>query len=346
MSEPAISLARYAQRIGYRDCAFFGVHHGGDDDWECRRVWSKSQRDMVEWALREAQEEIEAEIGYHLAPSWIVAERHPYGDPLVLNTGHVIAGGVKSDTVLADSVAPDYSADPATITAPLGTCAPGDARVFLEDTDIEVTPSGYTVAGGNITFVVPWCRLVAERYLDNPEGGWDYANAATWRAPAVDVRCISNDPSMQAVLIWRHNCNAFCAQRGCRDYRATACLYVRDGKRGIVDVTRADYAAGIWTATTSGSCCRGVPQWVEVSYQSGLTTLTRQAEDTIIRLAHAKMPEEPCGCNVTQRLWERDRHTPEILTRERINCPFGMSDGAWTAWRFARSMALGRASVL
>jgi len=58
------------------------------------------------------------------------------------------------------------------------------------------------------------------------------------------------------------------------------------------------------------------------------------------------MPEEPCGCEVAQRLWRRDRHVPEVLTRERINCPYGLSDGAWQAWRFTQSMKLVRGRVL
>jgi len=76
---------------------------------------------------------------------------------------------------------------------------------------------------------------------------------------------------------------------------------------------------------------------VRVNYYDGKQYLSRQMEDAIVRLAHAKMPDEPCGCDVAQRMWKRDRNVPEVLTRERINCPFGMSDGAWIAWQFTRS---------
>ncbi len=345
---PAVPLARYAERIGYRDCAFWGVRHASDEDWECRRVWSKAQRDMVEWALRQAQELIEAEVGYFLVPSWVEDERHPYGDPLLLTWGYAIAGGVRSDVLVGNSVAPNYSADPATVTVPLGaTYSAADLRIYHEDTDIEVTPTGYTVSGGNVIFTVPLCRLVAPAYADNPSDGWDHAGSATWRAAAVDVRAVTNDTSTQGTLIWRHECTALCAQRGCSDYRRTACVYVRNGRLGIVDLTRADYAAGTWTPTAlcSGDC-RGLPQWAEVSYYSGLPALSRQAEDAIIRLAHTLLPEEPCGCEVTQRLWQRDHNVPQALTPERANCPWGPSDGAWYAWKQAQTMKLVRGGVL
>lgn len=342
---PAVTLARYAERIGYRDCAFWGVRNAGDDAFECRRVWTKSQRDMVEWALLEAQEEIEREIRYFLRPKWVTSERHTYGDPLLLDWGYVIEGGVVADTMVAADEPVDYSADPAIVgPLPVGTCALADLHLFHHDTDQEITPSDVSLSGGNVTFEIPWCRLVDPAYQDNPENGWDYSDVATWGANTVDVRCIANDPSTQGVLVWRHNCSTVCASRGCSDYRRTACLYVRDSKLGIVDLTRANYASGVWTATNecSNACCCDTPCWAEVSYHAGLTPITRQAEDTVIRLAHAKMPEEPCGCDVTQRLWRRDRQEPTVFTRERLNCPFGLSQGAWTAWRFAQTMRLVR----
>jgi hypothetical protein len=35
----------------------------------------------------------------------------------------------------------------------------------------------------------------------------------------------------------------------------------------------------------------------------------------------------------------RDRKQSEVLTRERLNCPFGPSDGPWFAWRWRRRIA-------
>lgn len=339
---PAVPLWRYAYRVGYRETAFFGVMHPDNHLWACRQVWSKSQREAVAWALLEAQEEIEVEVGYPLVPKWFTDERLVYRRNLRTRQAEVIAGGVISDTMLAAGEAVDYSADPATVTVTVGTCVEDDLHLFLPGTDIEVTPSEVAVVAGAATFSIPWARLVAEDYLDNPTDGWDYNDVATWGTGTLDVRCITNDPSTQATLIARHVCTLPCSRTGCSDYRETACIYVENGRLGVVSVERADYASGVWTR----KCVTRAPQWALLNYQAGLTAVTRQAEDMVIRLAHAKMAEEPCGCEVTQRLWRRDRNVPEILTRERANCPFGMSDGAWIAWRFAQTMKRVRGSVL
>lgn len=339
---PAVPLHRYCQRVAYREPAFFGLMHPDNDRWECRQIWTEAQRDMVAWALMEAQEEIEAEIGYPLVPRWFTDERVVYRPILRTRWAEVIAGGVMADTMVEAGATVDYSADPATVAAVVGACAGDAIRVFLPGSDIDVIPTALSAAAGIATITIPWARLVAEDYRDNPAEGWDYNDVATWGTASVDVRCIANDPGLQATLVARHGCTLACSLSGCADYREMACIYVRDPRLGTVSVERADYAGGAWTRR----CSTRRPQWVLLNYYAGATTLTRQAEDTIIRLAHAKMPDEPCGCEVTQRLWRRDRNTPELVTRERINCPFGTSDGAWQAWRFAQSMKRVRGSVI
>lgn len=85
---------------------------------------------------------------------------------------------------------------------------------------------------------------------------------------------------------------------------------------------------------------------LRINYLSGLTALTAQDKSMIIRLAHAKMPNEPCGCDITQHMWSRDRNIPQILTAERLNCEFGLSDGAWMAWKYANKKAAIRFGVM
>jgi hypothetical protein len=124
---------------------------------------------------------------------------------------------------------------------------------------------------------------------------------------------------------------------GCVETTFDGCFYVRNPGVGILDVQQ--------TSTNSNLCnCR--PQLVRLNYLAGADVLTRQAEDAIIRLAHSKMPQEPCGCDVVKRLWGRDRNVPEVLTAERLNCPYGLNDGAWIAFQFAQSMKVYRSSNL
>ena len=334
---PALSLPRYAQRIGYRDCAFFGVQHDDNPSYACREIWTQWQRDEIAFSLLQAQSQIEAVLGYPLSRRWFGPERHNAKPLIKTAQGYVVAPGVLSDTVLAASAAVSYVSDPATVTVAGVTCDVDDVHVFHVDTDTEITPSSRSLAGGLLTLSIPWCRLVAPAYSDNPAEGWRYADVATWGASHVDVRCLRNDTTVQGRLS-----RPACAG-ACEEETATACLRVRDGRLGLLAVQRARYVAGSGWLITTDDCCR----WdsLDVFYYAGVATPSRLAEDAIIRLAHANMPTEPCGCDVTQRLWRRDRNVPEVLDRERLNCPFGMSDGAWIAWRFANSERLVRGSM-
>ena len=88
------------------------------------------------------------------------------------------------------------------------------------------------------------------------------------------------------------------------------------------------------------------PERARLYYLSGLTALSQQMKSALVRLAHTKMPEELCGCDTYTRLWARDRHVPDVLTRERINCPFGMMDGAWEAFKIVQRLKRRKAMVL
>ena len=84
---------------------------------------------------------------------------------------------------------------------------------------------------------------------------------------------------------------------------------------------------------------------VRLNYQAGLRTLDTAMKSALVRLAHARMASEPCGCDIVRRLWERDRKAPDVLSRERLNCPFGPSEGAWVAYKLAQSRKLYRMNV-
>lgn len=340
---PALKLSMYARIVGYAECAFWGINAPANAPYACREIWSYPERMMLERALLEAQEELENVLNYPMSARWFTSERKPWASSYVTRWGKLLAGGIISDTMLQAGATVDYTTDPAIITVDLGDCLPGDVHVFLPGTDIEVEIStiGLTPGSTPVTYdiAIPRCRLVDEGYLDNPPEGYDYADVATWGTPTVDVRCITNDPSTQAILISRGCCTTV----PCTDVRDTGCIYVKNYDLGFVEVTPAVYASGSWLKACTWPC---YSEFVELNYYAGLTGLTRQQGDTLIRLAHSKMPTEPCGCDVTQRLWKRDRNIPEILDANRLECPFGMSDGAWIAWKFANTYNLRRGSVM
>lgn len=351
--DSAISLARYAQLIGYPECQFFGVAGAAEVlDAECRTIWLKSERDMVLKYLLEAQEEIENHVGYPLKPRWIVDDDRPYTCPLEARWKKIIEAGVEAEDEIAMGQPVDLTTDPAVVGPIVGVTFTdiGEVRVYHSSgtsfcalNPVEIRPSCVTIIGGELTIEIPRCRLVTEAAADNPRTGIDYADDDNFE-DTVDVTRLYNDPSTHATLVWPHKCTSACAAACCSEYTQDGCIYIRNGEMGILDVLPAAYSAGAWVS--SSTCHRTKPERVRLNYRAGMDPLSFQAEDAILRLAHSKMPNEPCGCAVSQRLWERDRNVPRQLTAERLNNPFGLSDGAWIAWKFAGALKKYSMSVL
>ena len=354
--ESVVSLPRYAQIVQSPECAFFGVSRSGETQYACRRIWTKQDRDMIARYLAEAQEELENEINYFLMPRWVVGvqtdtvperqiDQQVYGYPLWTRWGHVIEAGVRATVTIATGAAVDHAADPAVI-GPLAMAAGGGMiRVYHPGTTVEITPSSITIVGTNLTITIPRCRMVLASLANNPEQGIGYANDANFEQ-TVDVIREYTDGGTNATLVWPHQCNAATCSCTCDEYTQCGCMYVSDPVTGLLEVLPATYAEATgWTARTT-VCCTGEPSLIRLNYRAGVRTLTQQQEDAIVRLAHTKMPDEPCGCEIAQGLWKRDRHVPDVMTAERASCPFGMMDGAWVAWRFAQTFRLLRGMVM
>lgn len=354
-NDSAIKLAKYAQLAAIPECFLLGVADPNVAADECNPIWSYSQRAMIAKYLREAQDEIEQVTHYPLAPRWFTDESHPYRVPLHLDWHKVIETGVKAVANIGLAQAVDHTADPA-VVGPIATTVtdPDEIIVYHPGTDIEIVPSSIVIAGGNVTINIPRCRLVTQAAQDNDENGIDYTDTGCSSfGPTgsfecfVDVKRVYNDASTQGTLVWPHQSSdcAYCGCPSCGEYTHDACVYIKNAESGAVDLLKAAYADGAWTAD-SCTCHCSLPSYARVNYRAGMTPLSKQAEDAIIRLAHAKMPSEPCGCGTVQSMWKRDRNVPEVLTRERLNCPFGLSDGAWVAWRFANALASRRLMVM
>lgn len=341
LEDSAVSLARYAQIIGYSECAFFGVKAPRDTEYACRTIWTLDERRTIAKYLAEAQGEIEDVLHYPLAPKWIENEQHDLRCPVVTTWGRVIEAGVRAESVIEAGAIVDHADDPAIVAVSTSITDVDEIRIYHPGTDAEIHPSAIEIAGGVATIEIPRCRMVAEDVANNPPEGLEYDDPANFES-TVDVKRVYNDTSTNATLVGR-SCASGCTCGGCTETTASACMYVAKPLIGAVIVKEATYSGSAWVP--GSGICRPYNQ-VRLNYRAGLTRLTYQMEDAIVRLAHAKMPSEPCACDVAKLVWTRDRNTPEILTRERLNSPFGMSDGAWTAYRFAQAKRLVRASVL
>lgn len=354
----AVTLARYAQITQSDECAFWGVRYEGQERLGCGTIWSKQDRDNILKYLALAQEKIEAELRYPLMPKWIVGnqaalddqlalnlyvDQQPY-NPKVMETAWVklIEAGIRAETMVEAGATLAYTGSTPLDTASVTVATAVDVDelyVYHPDTDVEITPSSVSVAGGSVTFTFPRCRLVRAEYADNPQQGW-YVEDDSRFETEVDIVRIYNDPSTNAVLIGNPNS---CNSQGCSNSTRTACIRIQDSQTGVVNVCPATYTNGVWQRQDLNNCTHKY-HTAQLFYRAGLLRLPRDMEDAIVRLAHSLMPTEPCGCEYGQRLWQRDRTVPELLTPQRMNCPFGLNDGAWQAWlktQKARVMRFG-----
>lgn len=347
----AVSLARYIEILGIDECGFWGVYYDGQPA-NCRTIWIKHERDMIQRQLLEAQEEIQEVTRYPLTACWIQGDRQPYKFPLISRWAKVIQGGVPAMAYIDDDAVVDHSTDPA-IVGPIATSITDadEVRVYfpasLTNEMVEITPSRVVLTGGLLTLYIPRCRMVHPDEWNNTRQGLDYTDLTNF-CSVVDVMRVYNDPSTHATMIWPHVCQSSgvngCTCPSCSQYTQDACILVHEGRIGKLGILPGAYSGGAWTRVSS-DCC-GTPDYVELNYQAGMVPITKQAEDSVIRLAHSKMPNEPCACEMVRYYWERDRNVPEVFTRERLNCPFGMADGAWIAWRFASTLRTVRGGVL
>lgn len=339
----AVKLARYAQLVGYDENPFWGIAHNVGDH-PCKYIWLLEDRAMVAKYLYEAQMEIEQEINYLIGKQWTTEYKKAYRCPMLTKYGYVDAFGIQHIDTIANGSTVDHSADPCVI-GPIATTVTdtSEIAIYHPGTTIEITPGSITIAGGNVTITIPMCRLVMPSHADNPEVGYDYSTYGTdWGEHTVDVKRRWNDTSTQAILSTNHKCSLACSNSGCTGYTQSACGYVKNPRLGVIEVYPADYVNGCWIKKSCS--CSGYDE-AQMNYLSGVD-LNPQLEDMIIRLAHSKMPSEPCGCDPLRQLWDRDRKVPEAMSVQQAACPFGQSNGAYTTWLFARAIKLVRGGIV
>jgi hypothetical protein len=351
----AVPLSRYAKLIGYEEAAFWGVVWENQYLRGCDPLWSEYQRMTVQNALAEAQQEIEQVVGYPLCPTYISGtyddnprwvDQQDYRYNIIARYPRIIAAGVPVTSVIESESTVDHdSVSGIGIVGPLSTAATSvdEIKIFYPGSNREITPSKITLASGNVTIEIPRYRMVKQEFLNVVEGGVDYQVLGNFLS-AVDVKRTYTDPSTQATLV-RPNCRNNNCAGGCYECTQSACMYLLDPLLGMVRVTPATWDTDLveWKTDT---VCAGRYSLVRLNYLAGIKTLDLQAEMTIVRLAHSKMGKPPCSCDKTAGMWQNDYDITGAVTRERVNCAFGMSNGAWHAWKWAKSFASQRASIL
>jgi len=356
----AVSLARYAKLIHYEEAAFWGVVWDNQFLRGCDPLWSEYERMSIQNSLAEAQQEIEEVLAYPLCPTYVsgtftadwrwVDQQHiriNFWGQMLTRYPRVLAAGIQAVTMVDEDSPVDYSeSNGVGVVGPLATASINtqEIKIFYPDSDREITPSKITISAGFVTIEIPRYRMVRAEFLDQSnENPVRYENINFFLS-TVDVRRIYTDPSTQAVFV-RPGCrNGNCAG-GCSECTQAGCIYIRDPFLGIVNVTPGVWDGDAFEWSSRRVCTPGYSE-VRLNYLSGVNRIDLKAEMAVIRLAHAKMGRPPCACDKTGAMWQKDYDVTGAITRERVNCPFGLSNGAWNAYRWALTSASKRASIL
>jgi hypothetical protein len=331
-----LTLARYAQIIRYDENAFFGINAPDNRERNCRKIWTKLERDMVARCLGEAQTMIEQVLGYPIGQKWYTDEQHKNVNRFFTRWSYIQALGVRAVTTIALTVALDHTNDPATI-APTATTITDDSEIhfYQAGTDVEVYPDTLTLSGGNVSASFPRARLVKEADQDNPDTGLSYSDTTITGpyAQAVDIKRVYTDTSDVGEFVWPLG-HANCPE--CGEETEPACGYIRSSESGVVTLLPD---AGV-------NCIYCGASEIRLNYCAG-RALDATAEDAIIHLAHSLMPVTPCdGCDPLLMLWKSDRLIPDQITQERSNSMFGVYEGSWRAWIYAHKNRHFRTSYI
>jgi len=361
-----ISLTEYIQTTGINEYLFYGVKRGAYVP-ESTQFYDFWDRQMIYQYLRAAERQIENKIRVHLTPTWadedgeevIVADMRGYVstsgrsgyyawhdfagawpwsgsgsyyyNPTSLDWKAFIQAGQRKTSVYAAHATVSYGGDWAKVTVPSGGVGSKDEiRVFYADGTHTYgpEPSKIKVGPNNIIITWPKVRMVKPELSTRHNLPVDFDDNNNF-VETITVAREYNDPSVQAVVRTRRNCNT----TACQESTETACIFPSERELGYVAIYPACYGGGQWRRRTA---FQGIPDVAFLHYQSGLKTLPPGWDQAIIRLAHTIMPEAPCptGHQPQDRFWSRDRNMSHSQTRERINCPWGLMDGAWYSWMF------------
>lgn len=325
----AVSLVDYQQYVQYDEPAFWGVTYDGQEELACNQLWKGWQRSQLANALAEAQSMIEGVCGFPLYPTWIEDEQVFAKNPILTKYVYLLEAGKQafSDIALGETI--DYTSEPATV-GPIATSVTNQREIhfYIQGTDCEVFPSSVTLSGGFLNAEFPRSRLVLPTYDTlNSWTGNRFTDTLNF-AGELDIKREYADTTVTTTLYRRDD--------NCAIESEQLCIRIENTGLGIVRVYR--------DCSVAASVCSCNPAYgLKLFYRAGLQTLDPKVKSAVIRLAHTLIPTSLCNqCDQIHNMWANDNHVPQGLTRERQNCPFGLSDGAWFSYKQAQRMKVYR----
>ncbi len=395
-----LSLDQFARIMGVPPLHFWGVNIDSMQTASvCSSAWfqhpwqggGKVSRDDVAYAIAEAERDIEQQVGYRLLPSWEEDEWNPTIRPyrpemtnlnsrdvrgrsqiVFAKQGHLLSGGIRSVTTIAEDAGVSYANDGMLPTTWLNraTVTVGISGDEISDDEVAVYYPGH---GGDDRWRIRPCEVshVADQYtihfqremalvpsyFDSYEGLGLRAAAGTDDAnflATVDVCRVFNDPQQQATLLWEEG-GCSCPSGSCAYGTQTACLMLRDDPRLSIVV----YNPAEWNPDTLAFegrpmvACRQ-PDLVRLWYYAGwrdrnadhpLLELDSQWARIVAYFAASKLDRPACACTSDQfNQWQADlafsggidETGTYSLSASDLASPFGTRRGALQAWRHVK----------
>lgn len=342
-AEPQLSLNRYREILNIPYCAFNGVDDPSEIVAGCDSIWLQWQREMVASSLHDAEQLLAQYLGFFLGAPFLTDKEVPWTLPMSLRWGHIIGGGIEGlDDVSADVAASDFTTDPATITIPTASfSSEGEIYIIETSTEIPIIPDQIVTSGVNYIISIEQCSLIEFDDLQTQtDDGIAYDGlfpAATWLKLAdLTIYRRSLDDSDQATITFGPSCSCCLSGTACAGTSFTGCVYTVEEETSKVRVQIADFSAVTesWTCNLAPLVCGcHAGDKVSINYRAGTTDVPGW-EQAVMRLAHTYMLVKPCGCAMFDFVLNRDRREPLVATRERINNPLGLMNGAWFAWQW------------
>lgn len=323
----SVTLDRYQELMRICICAFNGIARDpAEECCDCKQIWRQSDLDALAIALGQAEEMRERELGYFIAPKYIEDEEYEVECPLILDKKFIIEVGSKAVTVIGVMAITlsDIGGiiDPTISTIATTVTVESEIHVYFHGTDIEITPTDVSIAGGVVTITIPRCRLL-DPDIDTNCTEPDYDDDANF-VDSVDVKRVYTDPGDGLFKVW----DSSCCDCTTAITETTDLQYAKIENKRLSIINkyfRASYSGGVWTRQCCSSLnCR--PAFLRISYLSGRRSSVATEMETIM-LAHVLLPKYvPDRLNLCAGCWQAHREKGDIAT------PYGNSVGAIEAW--------------
>ena len=343
-----ISQAEYARYIAHEECRFFGVRADDEPDLACGNCWGITQRTRIALALSAARDLIEQQLGFSLSRTaetgeMGTGERQYWDYNIRLNKAHLYSLGVYEYTAEVNRTLDWTDTDPASISFTTD-CGVDAIEVLYPDEEevIRIQPSSITKSGTTMTIEIPRCRLVKKEIIevsDDLETCVDYETDSNFLT-TVDTRCRSINCTTPLNLIWLSS--DVLSSSECGEVTQAGCGSVVNRRLSIIRPSAATWTGASFTVSSLSYCVE--PIEIAVSYIAGLHPLPEALRQGLVRLAHSLMPAEPCGCELSLAAWKRDREEAPVVAKE--TCPWGMTAGAYYAWKSLDTYRVGDGGLL